>query len=139
MPTVTQHFVTFYSPGTFTAETSVHPIDSWDVEAAKALASQVIERHNATPYGFRFSTRGRNDNDLDSRETERSSFYFLGGKIETLKEIEERNDPSERILLSNMRNNGWERIITNTNSWKWTQPLEEGDVVLEWTKPEVCK
>lgn len=137
--TVTQHFVTFYSPGSFAAETTTKPIDSWDIEAAKDIASQIVERYNATPYGFRFSTKARNDHDLDSKEVARSSFYFLGGKIETLTEIEERNDPSEHILLSNMRNNGWEIIITNTNSWKWTQPLEEGDVVLEWTKPEVRK
>lgn len=130
MPTITQHFVTFYSPGTFTAETSVHQIDSWDIEAAKALASQVVERYGATPYGFRFTTKERNDDDLDSKQVARSSFYFLGGKVETLAEIEARNDPSDHILLSNMRNNRWERIITNTNSWKWVQPLEEGDVVL---------
>lgn len=129
--TITQHFVTFYSPGTFVAETSTYPIDSWDIEAAKALSSQVVERYNAKPYGFRFSTRGRGDNDLDSKEIERSGLYFLGGKVETLAEIEARNDSSEHILVSNMRNNGWQKIITNTNSWKWTQPLEEGDIVLE--------
>jgi hypothetical protein len=35
MAAVKQHFVTFYSPGTFFAETSEKPIDSWDVEKAK--------------------------------------------------------------------------------------------------------
>jgi hypothetical protein len=57
---------------------------------------------------------------------------FHGGKIETLTDVKERNDPDERILLSNMECNKWDRIITNTNSWKVTQPLLAEDVVLDW-------
>lgn len=62
-----QHFVTFYSPGTFMAEMTEKPIDSWDVKAAVKMAKSVKERYGATPYGFRFTTRGRTDADLDSR------------------------------------------------------------------------
>ena len=31
---------------------------------------------------------------------------------------------------THMENNGYDRIVVNTNSWKWTQPLEQDDVVL---------
>ena len=53
------HFVTFYSPGTFVAETTTKPIPSWDVDLAVAMASDIRERHGALAYGFRFSTRAR--------------------------------------------------------------------------------
>lgn len=126
-----QHYVHFLSPGTFVAEETRRPIDSWDVEQAVAMAHGIVERHAARPYGFQFTTRQRGRRDLDSHETKRSGVYYLGGKIETLAEVEARDDPKESVLRSNMRGNGWDRIVTNTNSWRWTQPLEKDDVVLD--------
>jgi hypothetical protein len=130
-----KHFVTFYSPGTMVAEQTAKPIAAWDVAAAMKMADEIGERYGATPYGFRFSTRSRGPDDLDSKESASSAFYWLGGKVETLAEVEARNDPSERILLGNMRINGWARVVTNTNSWRWTQPLHDGDTVLDYTPP----
>lgn len=128
---IKQHFVTFYSPGTFVHETNEEPIAFWDVDLAVEMAKRIVQRYNARPYGFRFSTRGRDSQDLDSKEIASSGMYYLGGKIQTIEEIEARNDPSERILRDNMRSNGWNRCLVNTNSWKWTSPLEDGDVVLD--------
>jgi hypothetical protein len=125
-----KHFVTFYSPGTFFSETSEKPIDNWDVEAAVLMASDIKERHGAKPYGFRFTTRSRGETDLDSKVSATSGMYYLGGRVETLAEVEARNDPKESILRSNMRANGIERIIVNDNSWRFTGALEDGDVVL---------
>ena len=127
-----QHFVTFYSPGTLFAEQSTKKIDSWDPDVAMEMARGIKERYGATPYGFRFSTRGRGPKDLDSSEIDRSPMYFLGGKIETIEEVRERNDPDERILLSNMEGNGYDRIIVNTNSWRVTQPFNDDDVLLDF-------
>jgi len=127
-----QHFVAFLSPGTFVHVETTKPIASWDVELAKQLARKVKERHGTTPFAFFFSTRARGDADLDSRVVKQSGRYFLGGKVETLAEVEARNDPKEEILRFNMRANKWYRIATNTNSWRVTQPLEADDVVLEW-------
>lgn len=131
-----KHYVTFYSPGTFVAETSEYPIDSWDVDQAKKKALKVKERHGAVPYGFRFSTRSRGAEDLDSKVSATSPLYYLGGKIETLAEVKARATDADRILISNMEGNGYDRIITNNNSWKWTQPLEPTDIVLEWSNPD---
>lgn len=127
-----KHYVTFLSPGTFLAEQTTREIDSWDIEAAMAMARDVVERYNATPYGFQFTTRQRGEADFDSHETDRSCIYYLGGKIETLAEVQARNDPDERILRSNMEGNGWDKIVVNDNSWRCTQPLRENDVVLDW-------
>ncbi len=128
-----QHFVTFYSPGTMVSEETTQPIDSWDVEKATAWASSVVERHGATPFGFQFSTRGRGDDDLVSREVKRSGMYYLGGTVLTLDEVEARDDPKDAILIANMRCNNYERIVENNNSWKATRPLNIDDVVLDFT------
>lgn len=135
MTAVQQHFVHFYSPGTFMSEESVQPIDNWDVEEAKRRAATVLERHGATPYGFSFTTRGRGPDDLDSKVTARSPRYFLGGKVRTLAEVEADNLPDEHILRSNMRCNEVARCIVNNNSWRFTTDLRDDDVVLDWTPP----
>lgn len=126
-----KHFVTFYSPGTFVSEETTKPIALWSTDEAVQMARGISERYNAKPYGFRFSTRERKDDELDSKVVKRSPMYYLGGKVETLEEIELRNDPKEEILRSNMRCNGYERVIVNTNSWKFTAALQDDDVVLD--------
>lgn len=135
MTTVQQHFVNFCSPGTFVSEVTSRPVDAWDVDAAKAAATEIIERHGARPYGFYFTTRGRGDGDLDSKEIAKSNFYYLGGRIETIDEVRARADPKERILLSNMEGNGIDRIIINDNSWRFTTGLRDDDVILDFVMP----
>jgi hypothetical protein len=127
-----QHYVTYLSPGTFVSEQTTNPIDAWDVEAAADAAHFIKERHGAVPYGFYFTTRARNDDELDAKEVARSSMYYLGGRIETREEVEARNDPKENILRANMRCNGVERIIVNDNSWRFITGLKSTDVVLDW-------
>ena len=127
-----KHFVEFLSPGTFVSESTTTEIDSWDVEAAVKMSKDITERHNAKPYGFRFITRERGEKDLDSKVTKTSGIYFLGGEIETIEEIEKRNDPKEEILRSNMRNNGYNRVIVNTNSYKITLPFTDEDHLLQF-------
>lgn len=126
-----KHFVTFYSPGTFVAETSERPIDSWDIDTAKAMAAGITERYGATPYGFRFTTRERTQDELDSREVARSKMYYLNCQVFTLEDIERRDDPRDHILLSNMRCNGYTKVVQPVAGWKWTQPLNDGDIVLK--------
>lgn len=132
---VQAHFVEFFSPGTLFAESDVHEIASWDVLKAMKLADTITQRHGATPFGFQFFTKAREDCDLDSKEVKRSGMYYLGGKVETLKQVEARATIAEKTLVSNMRCNKYEKIITNTNSYQWTAPLRKGDTVLDYTPP----
>ncbi len=127
-----KNFVTFMSPGTFFAETTTKEIDTWDVELAKKMAEKIVERYNARPYGFYFSTRAREDDELDSKTVKTSNRYYIAenGKVETIEEIEARNDPDEEILRANMRGNGYERVFTTTKGWKATLPIEEGDMLV---------
>ena len=92
---------------------------------------QVTERYGATPYGFKFLTKSRGDDDLDSSVSAKSCMYYLSGKVETLEEVKARATDRDRILVSNMEINGYDRIVTSTRGFSWTQPLNEGDVVLE--------
>ncbi len=126
-----KHFITFLSPGTFVNEETTKEVYSWDVDEAVKMAATIKERHGVTPFAFYFSTRGRNENELDSKEINRSNRYYLGGKVETIDEVRLRDDPKERILISNMECNGCNKIIVNTNSWRVVQPLGENDKVLE--------
>lgn len=125
-----KHFVTFYSPGTFVAEETTKEIDSWDTQKAIEMSKNIKERHGALPYGFQFHTCKRSFRDFNNKEIKRSNMYYLGGEILTLAEVEAKNDPSNKILISNMKCNNWDKIIVNTNSWKWTQPLNPDDIIL---------
>lgn len=131
---IQKHFVTFLSPGTFLSEETTKPISGWNVDEALGMVSSVHERYGATPYGFYFTTRTRGPDDLDSKQSARSVMYYLGGEVETYDQVVARNDPKDETLLWNMRTNGYDRIITNRNSWKFTAALKADDVVLERTK-----
>ncbi len=125
---LTRHFVTFFSPGTFVSETSKKPIDSWDVDRAVKMAADIVERHGATPYGFRFTTRERGDDDFDSQESATSGMYFLGGELLTLADVEARNDPKDSTLLSNMRTNKYARVIQHKSI---ILPFGDNDTLVE--------
>lgn len=133
--TMQRHFVEFLSPGTFVSEVTQKPIDAWNVDVAVRMAGEICERHNARPYGFRFITRGRKDDDLDSKVIDRSGIYYLGGKIRTAEEVLAGTDPKERILRSNVERNSIKRIVENNNSWLFTAPLNDDDVVLDVKLP----
>jgi len=127
-----QNFVTFLSPGSFVHEQSTKPIDAWDTDKAMEMARGITERYNATPFAFYFTTRERGPNDLDSVVSDRSCTYYLGGTIRTAEEVMAGTDPDEKILRSNVQGNGIKRIVVNTNSFKSTHVLEDGDVVLDF-------
>ena len=129
-----KHFVEFLSPGTFVSEVTQKDIDKWDVDVATEMVAKIKERHGATPYGFRFITRSRKANELDSKITKTSGVYYLGGNVLTLEDVKARKDPKDKTLIWNMEVNKIERVIENTNSWKVTMPLNKDDTVLEWTK-----
>ena len=127
---VQKHFVTFNSPGSFVAEQTTKEIDTWGVEKAIEMSKEIKERYGALPYGFYFTTRSRGKDDLDSKISATSNMYYLGGEILTLEQVKARNDPKDKTLISNMECNKWNRIVVNRNSWEWTQPLKDDDVVL---------
>lgn len=126
-----KHFVTFMSPGTMVSESTTKDIDEWNVDKAVVMSKEIKERHGSLPYGFQFTTRERGEDDFNSHESDRSNMYFLGGDILTLEDVISRKDKKDRILISNMKSNKWDRVIVNNNSWMITLPLEDNAVVLD--------
>ncbi len=122
-----RHFVTFYSPGTFVGEQSTKEIESWDPEKAREMMADIEARYGATPYGFRFTTRKRGMRQLDSEVVETSGMYYVDCKVQTLEDVQA---DGAHVLADNMRINHWDRVVTTTKGWAWSQPLQEGDVVL---------
>ena len=98
------------------------------------MSRSVEERHGARPYGFYFTTRGRRDDELDSRTIKTSHMHYLGGEILTLEQVKARKDPKDKILILNMEGNGYKRVIVNKNSYKITLPFYDGDLVLDVEK-----
>lgn len=134
-----KHYVTFLSPGTLFNETTMKPIDAWNPAIATAMAETILERYNAKPYAFVFSTVISAPPVVVEGETlvvkekqiAESGRFFLGGKVESFDDVDLRAAPNESILRSNMRGNGYWYVITNTNSFKSTQPFDETDVVVD--------
>ena len=125
-----KHFVTFYSPGSFVAETTVKEIDAWSVDLAVRMAKDIKERHGATPYGFRFKTK--ESDGWSPKTVKESGMYYLGGKLMKLIDIPDTKENS--ILRDNMIFNNYEWVIENTNSWKVTLPFyKDKDTLLGWT------
>lgn len=132
-----QDFVEFFSPGTFVAENNILEIDSWDTEIAMKMADEITQRHGATPFGFRFLTKSRNENELDSKVTKTSGMYYLGGKIMTREEVPDTKE--NRILRSNMEINYIKRVIQNDNSWSWVEEFSDEDTLLDYIPPSKRK
>lgn len=126
-----QNFVTFLSAGTFFSEATTEKIESWDVDKAVEMSKNIVERYNSRPYGFYFSTNGRAEDELDSKETKRSAMYYINGVVKTLEEIEAKNDRGDRILISNMKNNGYNKVVTMCNPWEVTQPFKPNDKIVK--------
>jgi hypothetical protein len=135
-----KHQVTFYSPGTFMSEQSTYPIDSWDTVKAVEISETVVERYNAKPYGFVFTTQIVADDVPDGeggtlavtpKVVESSGIHFLGGRLETYDEVVKRNFPDEEILRDNMKYNGMWIVRVNTSGWKSTMPFTEKDCVVD--------
>lgn len=74
------HFVKFFSPGTFVAETTTEKIDAWSIATAVEMARTVKERYGARPYAFQFITRERGPDDLDSKVTKKQRALFPRGQ-----------------------------------------------------------
>lgn len=125
-----KHFVRFLSAGTFVAEETVKQIESWDVSQALEMAQGITERYGAHPYGFQFITRGRTDEELDSKVIEKSGIYYINGVVETLEQVKAKENPDDRILISNMESNGWGKVVTTCAPYKWTQPFNDGDSIV---------
>jgi hypothetical protein len=138
--TQVKHYVVFYSPGTFVDETSRRPIESWNTAAALGLYGSIEERHGAKPYAFEFETRIESADVPDGfggslkvqpKTVKTSCRYFINGRVETIDQVNARNDPKESILRDNMRWNKYAAIVVTQNSWRHHAAFRGEDVIVD--------
>ncbi len=138
MTVKTRHFVTFYSPGTFTSESTTKEIPEPHPPLAARLAREVEERHGAKPYGFRFETRITHDPipdgiggtlRVESKMIAKTGTYYLTGTVRAYSEIPQTKETS--ILRSNMRCNDWPLVVENTNSYRAMLPYGAEDRIVD--------
>lgn len=119
-----KHFVEYLYPGTFLSESHVEPILAWDV----GIATLRSKDGNTKPYGFRFLTRARTEDELDSKVVDTSGIYYLGGTVRTYDEVVADNLPADETLRWNMKANHFARVITTAGR---TFPFTDKDQVIE--------
>ncbi len=116
---MTKHYLKTYYPGSFFPETSAKEVKKRDVlvDLPKgAYAYQYYDVEEVT----------KNKEILRGKEKNRSPMYFAG-KVYTIRELEEAY-PNKRILISNIKGNGWNKVIkTIRGNW---QPFSNEDILL---------
>lgn len=118
-------------PGSFFPEDG-RPVEIPDADSSTALATVgdddgwfAVEVETATQKRWTDGDGG----EMWTTVGEPSSYRIYVGEALTAVDIEHRNDGSDyRTLLSNMRGNGWERVVLTRRGN--LQPLEPGDVVV---------
>lgn len=134
-----KQFVTFYSPGTLFSENTEKEIESWNTKAAIKLFDDIVERHGAKPYGFRFLTKlvanPINDGEggkleVQPKTVEKSGVHYITGTIKTYDDV--LKEPDTDILASNMRMNEIALVIENTNSYKSTHEFNKEDCIVDF-------
>lgn len=128
----TQHYIEFFWAGTIVANTSTREIEHRD---------PLLVVMPESSYGFRFFDRTvaetTDGETLLGPVKNGSKTYYPGGRIATADEIEAKGDPRDRILLSNMRGNGWDRVVYNRFG-AWPQPYEPDKAEVIQALPEAA-
>lgn len=115
----TTHYVVFWSPGSFVVNDWTVPVDSPDPRRVQwpdnAYAFRMFKREDVIDGGKTYEGKPEQLGPV---------YYHPDSAIQSFDEA--RNNPNaSRILLDNMRINGWKQIIW-TRWGNWPQPYEPG-------------
>lgn len=133
-----KHTVTFFSPGSFVAETTTKDIGEWDTREAMRMAGGIVERYGARPAGFYFMTLVTADPvpdgaggflDVTPRLEKTSGSYYINGTALDLAGVELLHG-AESILARNMRCNHWDRVVTTSNGYSMTSIFNDADAIV---------
>ncbi len=100
----TKQFVTFYYLGIFMSEESSQEVESRDVMALDVPDSA---------FAFEFWERTETEVDgeaLKGQPKNRSGRYYPEGRVMSVADVLVE-DTDNRILVSNMENNGWDHVV----------------------------
>lgn len=117
------HYLTYFYPGSFFSEEESKEIPKRNVASA-------IKGASPGAFAFQFYDRTKivvDGETLWGPVKNKSPKHYIGGRVYTLSEVE-ATFPTEKILISNMRGNGYKRVIkTRRGNF---QPLGEHDVLV---------
>ena len=116
-----QHYVEFYFPGIITSDTSTCKIKNRD---SKFKIPKEC-------YGYRFFDRKiiqEGDEILKGKSFNYSGVRYINGKIYDKKKVE-RYVKNNETLLSNMRLNGYKKVVKTI--FGQFMPLEKNDMVIK--------
>jgi hypothetical protein len=140
MATQRKHFITFYSPGTFFSESTCKSIPEWDVPLAVKMAGEIVERYDAKPFGFKFSTSIISDPvpdeeggllQVEPKMIASSGMYHINGRLRTYDDVVNDNSEKDRILRLNMRCEDSCIVVETRNSYLSTHSFFEEDFVVD--------
>ena len=118
-----KHYVEFFYPGVFVAETSDRQIKKRDAKS--------IKRPDDKPYAFRFFSREEkksNGEILSGKNKDYSGMYYFAGEVYTIEQLK-CEFSKESILIRNVEANGYKAaIFTDCGNW---QPIEKNTIVLK--------
>ncbi len=117
-----QIFVKYLSPGTFFSETTRVEVKRCDLLIALEQAKEIVERHNARPYGLLFE---------DGNGKVITGIYYLTGEILRLDDISDTEE--NRIMRLNMSDPDSSVMVENRNSFKFCAIFYPKDVVIDWS------
>lgn len=122
------NFVTFVSVGAIIDEKTVKPIKYRNVTEAKEMASEIVERHGARPFGFYFiTTNGEKPGSKEYKE-DRSGMYYIGGVV---KKIEELDQTRYRDIISALSDLDVNRcIFVKSGKYEVVKPFMDHDCVI---------
>ncbi len=121
-----KQMVEYVYPGIIVSESSSKQMSQRDPREAVIMAPE-------SSYAFRFyEVTKALDLGADFKVTpvarNHSAWHYIDGQIFTVADVEARQDPSDEILISNMKCNGYDRVVKcRTGNWV---PMSEGDVVV---------
>lgn len=103
------HFVIFLTSVKFGTRLVEREIECWDPKLACGLIKTLI----TYPLGFYFETKRCINTERSCLVTEKTShMFFINGVISSLQELQDRNNPEDSILISQLKQNNVENIIT---------------------------
>jgi hypothetical protein len=115
-------YIEWMHPGSFVSESTTEKVKNRDIP-------NVFPK---TAYAFRFfdmtevvSNEGES---LKGSARNHSGFYYIGGVSLTIEDVK-RLHPDKRILISNMENNNWNRIVMTR--FNQAMPLNNDDTIIE--------
>ncbi len=106
----TKTYITFLYQGSFLREESSQEINHRE-------PNQISIPDNSFGYYFWDRTETVVDGEtLKGKAQNQSGTYYPGGSVWTAKEVE-KSFPSENILITNMKSNGYDAVRTRQSNW----------------------